>query len=199
MTYHVLRCFDVQSFACECTSPLLGFEMCCTKGRELSHSEQFLCVCWLDRIASPGQPQDSNSNMKHHVFGLLDDVFALILAMNAVLQTIFKVLPSDQVASRFVNWFFVFAVVSVLSDFFSGVVFTPHASLGLPLKNAVIPTSHKSKTGFEVENHFLKLQKCHKMSIHYGPVVLARTSKNFKWSTGFRNLGGKSLECKVPL
>ena len=72
-----------------------------------SHSEQFLCVCWFDRIASPGQPQDSNSNMKHHVFGLLDEVmryvFALILAMNAVLQTIFKVLPSDQVASRFVN------------------------------------------------------------------------------------------------
>jgi len=60
----------------------------------------------------------------------------------------------------------------VYYQIFCQALYTPHASLGLPLKNAVIPTSHKSKTGFGVENHFLKLQKCHKMSIHYGPVAL---------------------------
>lgn len=66
LTYCVLFCFDLQSCACECTSPLLGLQTCCTKGHEFSHPEQFHCVCWLSRIASPGHPKDSISNIFKH-------------------------------------------------------------------------------------------------------------------------------------
>ena len=69
LTYHVLPYFDLQSCACECTSPLLVFETCCTKGHEFSHSEQCLLV---EPYSFSGAAQGFNfkyiQTCKQHVF-----------------------------------------------------------------------------------------------------------------------------------